>query len=99
MDFRATFDDLDRSFFAVLGEDGTLNGQPVRGMYRQGESDPDLGGLPTGLHEPTWLMRDAEALAAGAEVGGELQVRGDRYRVVRLRRDGLGLVDLVLRAV
>lgn len=97
MDFREAFTDLDRACLDLLGEDGELGGQPVRGLFRQGISDPSLGGLGTALHEPLWLMSEEQAQQVQAGVGAMLVVRGEAYRVVRIRRDGLGMVELVLR--
>lgn len=56
----------------------------------------------SGYSEPTFTLPAASALgiAAGAQLDIDLPVSlgGGRYEVARVKPDGLGMVDLVLRA-
>lgn len=101
MGFRDLVADVDDIVFQTLGDPATIEGRPVLGMFSAPWLQPNVGRLNTGLREPHFAMRvaDAEGVDQTQSIHidlPELDGGGD-YTIVRLEPDGAGLVTLVLR--
>jgi len=96
-DFRARAARLDDAVFKPLAEMATLDGVPVCGMLSAPWTDPRLGSMHTGIVEPRFTVRDADAIHAPP--GAAVKVMGKAFEVIALEPDGSGLTGLVLRAV
>lgn len=97
MEFTAFEAMLNASLVTHLGESGTLDGLPVRGIWDESPGIARLSGMPTGLQRPVFGLRDEDAAAVGAEMDSVMIVRGKTYRVVNIEPDGSGMTGLVLR--
>ena len=86
---------LDSVVFAHLANEATLDGRAVLGMYRATWVQPALGGMQTGLNEPSLVVRDADVADAGQ--GRRVTTAGQSVDVVSVEPDGTGTTLLVLR--
>lgn len=94
-DFSALAARLDSAVFSRLSDPATIDGRPVRGMFRAPWMQPAMGTMQTGLNEPTLVVRDADIAAAAP---GSLVVNaGKTFDVVSIEPDGTGTTTLVLR--
>ncbi|NBB09545.1 hypothetical protein [Pseudomonas sp. SLFW] len=101
MAFRDLVADVDDTVFDVLSDSAQIEGRPVAGMFSAPWLQPVVGRLNTGLREPHFVMRVAEAV--GVDQGQAINIDlpaldgGGPYTITRLEPDGSGLVSLVLR--
>ena len=94
-DFSTIAARLDTAVFSHLSDPATIDGRPVRGMFRAPWMQPAMGSMQTGLNEPTLVVRDADVSNAGQ---GSLVVNaGKTFDVVGIEPDGTGTTTLVLR--
>ena len=94
-DFSTIAARLDTAVFSRLSDPATIDGRPVRGMFRAPWMQPAMGSMQTGLNEPTLVVRDADVSNAGQ---GSLVVNaGKTFDVVGIEPDGTGTTTLVLR--
>lgn len=101
MGFRDLVSDIDDTVFDTLADSGRVEGRPVKGMFSAPWLGPKMGRLNTGLREPRFTIRVADA--AGVEPGQVVSIDlpapdGGEYDLVELEPDGSGLVALLLRA-
>jgi hypothetical protein len=97
------------TFFADFGEDGTLAGTGVRGIFDAPNADMPGDGVGMANNEPSFLMRSADVPSAAYTTTADVQlvltagaaVRGAgfpaTYNVVAVQPDGTGLTRLILR--
>lgn len=78
-------------FFAEFGEDGTLAGQAVRGIFER-PSALDLGGIAAA--EPQFTL--ASTSVPGAVFDATLTIPQGSFKVREARPDGTGLTLLLL---
>ena len=101
MSFRDLVSSVDDTVFDTLADSGRVEGQPLKGMFSAPWLGPKVGRLNTGLREPRFTIRVAEA--AGIEPGQVVTIElpaedgGGDYDLVELEPDGTGLVALLLR--
>jgi hypothetical protein len=101
MAFRDLVADIDDSVFNVLSDSAQIEGRQVAGMFSAPWLQPVVGRLNTGLREPHFVMRVADA--TGVDQGHAISIDlpaldgGGTYTIARLEPDGSGLVSLVLR--
>lgn len=100
MPFRALVEGVDSVIFDALGDRATCGEKSLLGMFEAPWTSPRLGSVTTGLREPRFTVRAADA--AGIEREQELHVHlpppdGGAYTVVEHEPDGTGLVALLLR--
>jgi len=93
--FRSKAARLDGAVFKHLAELATLDGVPVCGMLAAPWTDPRLGSMHTGIVEPRFTVRDADAVHAPP--GAAVKVMGKAFEVIAVEPDGSGLTELVLR--
>ncbi len=94
-DFSTIAARLDTAVFSRLSDPATIDGRPVRGMFRAPWMQPAMGSMQTGLNEPTLVVRDADVANTGQ---GSLVVNaGKTFDVVGIEPDGTGTTTLVLR--
>lgn len=86
---------LDTAVFDRLSDPASIDGRPVRGMFRAPWMQPAMGTMQTGLNEPTLVVRDADA--ADADQGSLVENAGKTFDVVSIEPDGTGITTLVLR--
>lgn len=101
MSFRDLVSSVDDTVFDTLADSGRVEGQPLKGMFSAPWLGPKVGRLNTGLREPRFTIRVADA--AGIEPGQVVSIDlpapdGGEYDLVELEPDGSGLVALLLRA-
>lgn len=101
MSFRDLVSSVDDTVFDTLADSGRVEGRPVKGMFSAPWLGPKMGRLNTGLREPRFTIRVADA--AGVEPGQVVSIDlpapdGGEYDLVELEPDGSGLVALLLRA-
>lgn len=101
MGFRELVAGIDGTVFDTLADSGRVEGRPVKGMFSAPWLGPKMGRLNTGLREPRFTIRVADA--AGVEPGQVVSIDlpapdGGEYDLVELEPDGSGLVALLLRA-
>jgi len=92
---------VDATVFEVLSDVGYIEGRRVLGMFAAPWLQPQMGRLNTGLREPRFTIRlaDAEGVDKAQQVNIELPPLdgGGDYDLVNLEPDGTGLVALILR--
>lgn len=96
---------MDQSLLEVLGDEALIEGsaQPVPGFFSAPWLEPKLGRINTGLREPVFSVRIAEA--NGIAVGQVLIVQlapedgGGRYVITKRKPDGTGWINFELREV
>lgn len=101
MGFRDLVADVDEVVFEQLADEGSIEGKPVRGMFSAPWLQPQMGKLNTGLREPHFVIRvaDAEDVDKAQICSIQLPTKdgGGDYTIVRVEPGGDGLVTLVLR--
>lgn len=101
MGFRDLVADVDEVVFDQLADDGAIEGKPVRGMFAAPWLQPQMGKLNTGLREPHFVIRvaDADGVEKSQICSIQLPTKdgGGEYTIVRVEPGGDGLVTLVLR--
>ncbi|MEQ6290529.1 hypothetical protein ACFPAG_07900 [Vogesella sp. GCM10023246] len=96
--FRDLMSDIDDTVFDVLGDDATVQGKPVSGMFYAPWLQSALGKLNTSIREPHLVVLDADAVGVGKAAVVQVTGQGD-YTVVSVEPDGTGRTTLVLRPV
>ena len=101
MSFRDLVSGVDDTVFDTLADSGRVEGRLLKGMFSAPWLGPKMGRLNTGLREPRFTIRVADA--AGVEPGQVVSIDlpapdGGEYDLVELEPDGSGLVALLLRA-
>ncbi len=81
-------------FFADFGDDGTLAGQPVRGIYDAPFTVAALGGAGMLATEPTYRL--ASASVPANVFNAALVIPQGSFTVREAHPDGTGLTTLVL---
>lgn len=94
-DFSAIAARLDTAVFSRLSDPASIDGRPVRGMFRAPWMQPVMGTMQTGLNEPTLVVQDADV--ADAAQGSLIENAGKTFDVVSIEPDGTGTTTLVLR--
>ena len=94
-DFSTLSARLDASVFSRLSDPATIDGRPVRGMFRAPWMQPTMGTMQTGLNEPTLVVRDVDI--SDAAPGSLVVNSGKTFDVVSIEPDGTGTTTLVLR--
>lgn len=93
--------DIDSVVFDTLSDAGTIEGQPVAGMFSAPWLQPRVGRQTTALREPSFVIRvaDSEGVEKAQTVEIDLPVKdgGGRYTIVNVEPGGDGLITLVLR--
>ncbi|WP_397452523.1 hypothetical protein [Pseudomonas sp. NA-150] len=103
MSFRDLVAEIDAVVFDTLSDVGRIEGrsEPVLGMFSVPWLQPKVGRLGTGLREPNFVIRvaDAVGLEKGMLVSIDLPEMdgGGEYDLVRPEPSGDGLVALILR--
>lgn len=101
MGFRDLVSDIDDTVFDTLADSGRVEGRPFKGMFSAPWLGPKMGRLNTGLREPRFTIRvaDAVGIEPGQVVAIDLPAEdgGGEYDLVELEPDGTGLVALLLR--
>jgi hypothetical protein len=101
MGFRDLVAEVDDTVFNTLADTAVIEGRPVLGMFAAPWLQPQFGKLNTGLREPSFVMRTADAGEVDQGQGLTIDLPkldgGGEYIIVRLEPDGAGLVALVLR--
>lgn len=96
MDFRSLIAKGDAVVFDTLGDAGNIDGRSVLGMFYAPWLQPNLGRLKTGVTEPHYTVRDADAVGVSKNSRVNITGYGD-YEVVALEPNGTGITTLVLR--
>jgi len=88
-------EDLSVYFNKNLGAvDATVNGSTVTGIFDKEYVDIDAGGVPVSGYMP--VFRCAESDVAGVAKGWDVVVNSVNYKIVIPKKDGTGVIDLVL---
>jgi hypothetical protein len=101
MAFRDLVDQVDATIFEILADVGYIEGRRVQGMFSAPWLQPQFGKLNTGLREPRFVIRLADA--DGVEKTQRVRIDlppldgGGEYDLVLIEPDGTGLVALILR--
>ena len=101
MAFRDLVEEIDSVVFETLADVGYIEGRRVLGMFSAPWLQPKIGRLNTGLREPCFHIRVADA--AGVEKAQTVQIElpildgGGEYTLIHLEPAGDGLVALSLR--
>lgn len=93
--FRDLFAMADIEILARLGEDATLDGEPVRGELSTPIDQAGFSGGMTGMQELAFRLPDNQA--TDAALNSTLVVLGRTYRVVNIVPEGTGITSLALR--
>ncbi|MNE76130.1 hypothetical protein D3C80_1723460 [compost metagenome] len=101
MGFRDLIEEVDGTVFETLGDVGYIEGRQVLGMFSAPWLQPQMGRLNTGLREPRFVIRvaDATGVDKAQTVHIDLPVLdgGGYYTLVNTEPNGDGLVALILR--
>lgn len=105
MAFRDQVAAMDGPLLEVLGDEAMIEGrdEPVPGFFSAPWLQPKLGRINTGLREPVFAVRIAEA--NGIKEGQRLVCQlapedgGGRYVITKREPDGTGWINLILREV
>ncbi|MDD2061059.1 hypothetical protein NPS58_26930 [Pseudomonas putida] len=105
MAFRDQTAVMDAQLLEVLGDEAMIEGsdEPVPGFFSAPWLQPKVGGINTGLREPTFAVRIAHA--NGIKEGQHLVVQlapedgGGRYIITKRAPDGTGWINLTLREI
>lgn len=101
MSFRELIEEIDSIVFETLSDVGHIEGRKVLGMFSAPWLQPKIGRMKTGLREPCFEIRVADA--QGVEAAQTVQIDlpaldgGGVYTLISLEPGGDGLVALVLR--
>jgi hypothetical protein len=101
MAFRDLVEAIDSVVFDTLADVGFIEGRCVLGMFSAPWLQPKVGRLNTGLREPCFHIRVADA--AGVEKAHTVLIDlptldgGGEYTLIHLEPAGDGLVALALR--
>jgi hypothetical protein len=99
--FRDLVDDIDSTVFDTLADTGYIEGRQVLGMFSAPWLQPQMGRLNTGLREPRFVIRlaDADGVDKAQTVRIDLPALdgGGVYTLVNVEPGGDGLVALILR--
>jgi hypothetical protein len=93
MGFAALKTIVNTQVFQHLGEDATLNGAPVRGIFLTPGEPSSFSGYPTGLQQAAFVLDSS----IGVVLDDILVYCGATYRVVNIEPDGAGFNKLTLR--
>lgn len=96
-DFVDTFESIDALLVSAIGDDATIEGEPVRGVFDSPFIGPQIGGTRTNVSEPRFTARNCDV--ENAAVGHVLRHRDIDYVIVRTEPTGDGISALVLRRV
>ena len=90
------FEAMHRTVLVTFGQDGMLDGVPLRLVMDHLWRPPDIGGVRTALVEPCCYVMTADA--PQARVGSVLESLARTYEIVRLERlEHHAMIKLVLR--
>lgn len=93
--FRELFASADVAILSRLGEDATLDGQPIRGELFTPIDRPGISGMVVGMQQQAFRLPDPQAAAAA--IDSILACNGATFRVVNVVPEGTGITTLVLR--
>lgn len=105
MAFRVQVVAMDVQLLEVLGDEVMIEGrdEPVPGFFSAPWLQPKIGRINTGVREPVFAIRIAEA--KGIKEGQHLvcllaaEDGGGRYVITKREPDGTGWINLILREV
>lgn len=101
MSFRELIEDVDSVVFDTLADVGYIEGRRVLGMFSAPWLQPKMGRVKTGLREPCFEVRvaDAVGLEKAQSVAIELSAMdgGGEYTLIGIEPGGDGMVALILR--
>lgn len=93
--FRDIFAAADVAILSRLGEDATLDGQPVRGEMSTPVDRPGFSGAVVGMQQQAFRLPDSQAATAARD--SVLICNGETFRVVNIVPEGTGITALILR--
>ncbi|MDO7900628.1 hypothetical protein ACE1YR_00735 [Pseudomonas sp. K1(2024)] len=105
MTFRESVADMDVALLDELGDEVAIEGfvDLVKGFLSVPWQQPKIGTLNTGLRQPTFSVRVAEAsgIKEGLHLVCDLPPAdgGGRYIIVKREPDGTGWINFALREV
>lgn len=101
MSFRDLVADMDVQLLDELGDVALIEGRPVPGFFSVPWLQPKVGRLNTGLREPEFAVRIADAVGVEQNqvlfIDLPVQDGGGHYTIIKLEPDGTGWVSLILR--
>jgi hypothetical protein len=101
VDFREQVEEMDAQLLDGLGDRGLIEGREVVGYFDAPWLQPQFGNLKTGVREPRFVIRVADAVGVEKAQSVRMDLSavdgGGDYTVVSVEPSSDGLVALILR--